>query len=342
MSTPTVVGTRRQIAFYGSTPAYRGVLEHHGWDELHPELNRLSKQGEWVKMGELIDDLAQRMEQASQQLEFERAARLRDQINGIKSIHSTQSVTRNATEDIDAVALVSHGSDHCVSIVFVRGGRNLGSSNFFPRPGIAEAGELLSGFLAQYYLGREAPGEIIVDSSVEDQDLLQAEMSERSGHQVRIRNRVRGDRQRWIEMARTNAEQGLSMEIASNATIRRQFTALGEALGFEGSPERLECFDISHTSGEATVASCVVFNLTGPVKSEYRRFNLSPGAAGDDYAAMREALHRRYARVKKGEVSMPDVLFVDGGKGQLSEAMTVLDELEIEGSRVSAAAERVG
>jgi excinuclease ABC subunit C len=149
---------------------------------------------------------------------------------------------------------------------------------------------------------------------------------------------VRGDRQRWIEMARTNATQGLNMEIASNATIQRQFKALGEALGLETMPERLECFDISHTSGEATVASCVVFNLTGPLKSDYRRFNLSPEAAGDDYGAMRDALRRRYARVRKGEVPMPDVLFVDGGKGQLNEAMTVMDELEIESLQVVAVA----
>ena len=128
---------------------------------------------------ELIDDLARRMEEAAQQLEFERAARLRDQINGIKAIHSTQSVTRNATEDIDAVALVSQGGDHCVSIVFVRGGRNLGSSNFFPRAGLAEAGELLSGFLAQYYLGRDAPGEILINQPIEDADLLEATLSER-------------------------------------------------------------------------------------------------------------------------------------------------------------------
>jgi excinuclease ABC subunit C len=226
-----------------------------------------------------------------------------------------------------------------VSVVFIRNGSVLGSRNHFPKvAGDPSQGELMSGFLAQYYLGREAPGEVIVDSPVDDEDLLQAEMSARSGHPVKIRHRVRGDRQRWVEMARTNAEQGLSMEMASNATLRRQFEALGQALALESSPERLECFDISHTSGEATVASCVVFNRTGPLKSDYRRFNLSAGAAGDDYAAMREALQRRYARVKKGEVVMPDILFVDGGKGQLNEAMTVLDELEIEALQVVAVA----
>ena len=139
-------------------------------------------------------------------------------------------------------------------------------------------------------------------------------------------------------MAQTNAEQGLNLKVASNATVRKQFAALAEALALEDVPERLECFDVSHTSGEATVASCVVFNAAGPAKSDYRRFNLKPAAAGDDYAAMAEALERRYARVKKGEVPMPDVLFVDGGKGQLAEAMTVLDELELDWLQVVAVA----
>ena len=155
---------------------------------------------------------------------------------------------------------------------------------------------------------------------------------------VAIRNKVRGDRARWLQMAHTNAEQGLNLKVASNATIKRQFAALGEALQLEEAPERLECFDVSHTSGEATVASCVVFNAAGPLKSDYRRFNLKPAVAGDDYAAMGEALRRRYTRVKKGEVPTPDVLFVDGGKGQLAEAMTVLDELELDWLNVVAVA----
>ena len=278
----------------------------------------------------VIDALVQRMEKAAERQDYETAARYRDQITRIKAMESEHLTARGSTRELDVIAVASKPGVHCVSVVFIRNGSVLGSRNHFPKvTGEVSRQELMSGFLAQYYLGREAPGEIVVESPIDDEDLLQTEMSERSGHAVRIRHRVRGDRQRWLEMARTNACQGLDMEIASNATIRRQFQALGEALGLESMPERLECFDISHTSGEATVASCVVFNLTGAVKSDYRRFNLSPGAAGDDYAAMREVLGRRYARVRKGEVAMPDVLFVDGGKGQLGEAMTVLDELEI-------------
>jgi excinuclease ABC subunit C len=280
---------------------------------------------------ELIDDLARRMEESARQLEFERAARLRDQINGIKAIHSTQSVTRNVTEDIDAVALVSRGGDHCVSIVFVRGGRNLGSSNFFPRAGLAEAGELLSGFLAQYYLGRDAPGEIVISQPIEDADLLEATLSERLERSVQIRSGVRGVRARWLEMARTNAEIGLNMRRATEATTAEQLQSVAELFGLSAPPKRMECFDVSHTMGERTVASCVVFGPEGPLKSDYRRFNIEGLAPGDDYGAMRQALSRRYARIKKGEAPLPDLLLIDGGPGQLTEAVGVLKELEIEG-----------
>ncbi|MGH8189176.1 MAG: excinuclease ABC subunit UvrC, partial [Steroidobacteraceae bacterium] len=287
---------------------------------------------------ELIDDLARRMEEASQQMDFERAARLRDQINGIKAIHSTQSVTRNATEDIDAVALVSHGGDHCVSIVFVRGGRNLGSTNFFPRAGIAEAGDLLSGFLAQYYLGREAPGEILINEPIEDADLLEATLTERMERTVRIRSAVRGVRARWLEMARTNAELGVKMRRATEATSAEQLQALAEVFSLPAPPNRIECFDVSHTMGERTVASCVVCGPEGPLKSDYRRFNIEGLAPGDDYGALRQALSRRYARIKKGEAPMPDLLLIDGGPGQLAEAVKVLAELEIHGVPIAGVA----
>jgi len=290
------------------------------------------------RAAELIDDLAGRMEEAAQLLEFERAARLRDQINGIKAIHSTQSVTRNVTEDIDAVALVSHGSDHCVAIVFVRGGRNLGSSNFFPRAGLAEESELLSGFLSQYYLGRDAPGEILISQPIEDADLLEATLSERLERSVQIRSGVRGVRARWLEMARTNAELGLNMRRATEATTTEQLQSVAEVFGLSAPPKRMECFDVSHTMGERTVASCVVFGTEGPLKSDYRRFNIEGLAPGDDYGAMRQALSRRYARIKKGEAPLPDLLLIDGGPGQLAEAISVLKELEIEGVCVAGVA----
>ena len=287
----------------------------------------------------VIDTFVDRMEQASAARQYEHAARFRDQIARLKEVEARQLISRSARKDLDILGFASNGAVHCVTVLFIRNGAVIGSRDHFPRlAGEADRQKILNGFVAQYYLGRDAPREIILDCDIEDRELLETELGERMGRRIEIKSRVRGDRLRWLQMARTNAEQGLNLQVASNATIRRQFAALADALQLEEPPERLECFDVSHTSGEATVASCVVFNAAGPLKSDYRRFNLSPAEAGDDYAAMAEALKRRYKRVKKGEVPMPDVLFVDGGKGQLAEAMRVLDELELDWLKVVAVA----
>ena len=287
----------------------------------------------------VVNTFVKRMEQASAEQHYEQAARFRDQISKLKEVQAKQLVKRSDRKDLDILGFASNGAMHCVTVLFIRNGSVIGSRDHFPRlPGETDRQKILNAFVAQYYLGREAPPEIIIECDIEDADLLQPELSSRASHRVEIRSRVRGDRARWLQMARTNAEQGLNLKAASNATIKRQFAALGEALKLDEVPQRLECFDVSHTAGEATVASCVVFNTAGPLKSDYRRFNLSPEAAGDDYGAMAEALRRRYERVKKGEVPMPDVLFVDGGKGQLAEAMKVLDELELDWLTVVAVA----
>ena len=287
----------------------------------------------------VVDAFVARMEKAAHSRDYEQAARFRDQIARLKEIEARQHVKRGDTKDLDILGFASNGAIHCVTILYIRNGTLVGSRDHFPRlAGETDRQKILNAFVAQYYLGRDAPAEIIIELDIEDADLLQETLSERAGRRVLIRSRVRGDRARWLQMARTNAEQGLGLKSASNATLRRQFAALTEALGLDEAPKRLECFDVSHTSGEATVASCVVFNAAGPVKSDYRRFNLSPSAAGDDYGAMAEALRRRYERVKRGEVPMPDVLFVDGGKGQLAQAMTILDELELDGVTLVAVA----
>lgn len=287
----------------------------------------------------VVNTFVRRMEEAAAAREYEQAARLRDQISRLKEIEARQLVKRSDRKDLDILGFASNGAIHCVTVMFIRNGTVIGSRDHFPRlPGETDKNKLMNGFVSQYYLGRDAPAEIVLDAVIEDAPLLEQELSTRVGHKVAIRNRVRGDRARWLDMARTNAEQGLNLKVASNATIRRQFAALGESLGLEESPQRIECFDISHTSGEATVASCVVFNTAGPMKSDYRRFNLNPESAGDDYAAMAEALRRRYERIKKGEVPMPDVLFVDGGKGQLAEAMKILELLELDWLTVVAVA----
>lgn len=287
----------------------------------------------------VIDTFVARMENASQSQEYERAARFRDQIARLKEVEAQQLVSRTSAKDLDILGFASNGSIHVVTVLFIRNGAVIGSRDHFPRVvGDDDRTRILNAFVAQYYLGRDAPAEIILETKIRDAELLEAELSVRAGRKVRIKSSVRGDRLRWLQMARTNAEQGLNVQAASNATIRRQLASLKEALELDEPIERLECFDVSHTSGEATVASCVVFNAAGPLKSDYRRFNLKPESAGDDYAAMAEALRRRYARIRQGEVPMPDVLFIDGGKGQLAAAKAVLEELELDWLRIVAVA----
>jgi excinuclease ABC subunit C len=283
----------------------------------------------------VIDAMVERMERAAEAQEYEQAARYRDMIVKLKKVEAEQLISRHSTKDLDVVGIASDGRIHCVTLLFIRNGAVQGSSHHFPRIAVdTDKATLLAGFLSQYYLGREAPAEIIVETDFEDRALLEAGLGERAGHRVAIRHRVRADRAKWLDLARNNAEQGLKIQAASNATLRRQFKALGEALDLDGPPERLECFDVSHTFGEATVASCVVFNQAGPLKSDYRRFNLKPAAGGDDYGALAEALERRYARIKKGEVPVPEVLFVDGGKGQLNTATRVLEDLDLDWIRI--------
>ncbi|MCH8506888.1 MAG: excinuclease ABC subunit UvrC, partial [Ectothiorhodospiraceae bacterium] len=234
--------------------------------------------------------------------------------------------------DLDVVACVSRESQACVQVFFVRQGQNLGNKAFFPRipPDTSEA-EVLSAFLARYYLGRPAPRELLLNLPIEDEDVLEEALQQQNGRAVQIRTRVRGERRRWLEMAVNNAQEALQARAASSASLRRRFEELQQLLDLDDMPQRLECFDISHTQGEATVASCVVFNQEGPLKSDYRRFNIEGVTPGDDYAAMRQALTRRYTRLRKGEGVLPDLLVIDGGRGQLAQAVEVLEELQVEG-----------
>ncbi|MEO8465785.1 MAG: excinuclease ABC subunit UvrC [Gammaproteobacteria bacterium] len=278
--------------------------------------------------------LAERMEQAATQLKFERAAQYRDQLAKLKNVQSQQIVAR-AAGDFDAVGLAEDHGIHCVAVMFFRGGRSLGSRNFFPKIGRgADEDEIIRAFLLQYYAGREAPKEILASRAVPEAATLGELLTEQSGHKVAIKSNVRGDRARWVEMAVTNARHGAELRYQSSASYDRQFEALADALDLGEPPARLECFDVSHTGGEATVASCVVFGPDGPLKSDYRRFNVTGVTPGDDYGAMEQVLRRRYARVKQGEVPLPDVLFVDGGPGQLAQAVKVLDDLQIQGLKI--------
>ncbi|AVO55548.1 excinuclease ABC subunit UvrC [Ectopseudomonas mendocina] len=280
----------------------------------------------------LSDELSAGMEKASMALEFERAAELRDQIALLRRVQDQQSM-EGGTGDVDIVAVMLNPGGACVHLISVRGGRVLGSKNFFPQVAIEEeGGDVLMAFLGQYYLGnaeRDLPSELIVNVQHEDFATLIGAIESLRGRSLSISHRVRGTRARWQQLAVTNAEQALAARLANREHMAERFEALANVLEMDEPPQRMECFDISHSSGEATVASCVVFGPEGPLKSDYRRFNIEGITAGDDYAAMHQALTRRFSKVKDGEGKLPDVLLVDGGKGQLAMAREVLQELAV-------------
>ncbi|MGA2710169.1 MAG: excinuclease ABC subunit UvrC [Steroidobacteraceae bacterium] len=278
---------------------------------------------------EVNQDLARRMEEAAQHLEFEEAAKLRDQIANLKTVQAQQIVTADLHHDADVIAVAAGNGEYCVALMFVRAGRSLGCTTFFPKAPFAEPHEVLAAFVAQYYLERDSPAEIIVAHDFEEMAVLEATLAERSGHRVRITSSVRGIRARWREMMQSNAEQALKMRGLARASIEANLEELREVFNLDAAPTRIECFDISHTGGTDTIASCVVFGVEGALKSEYRRFNIAGIEPGDDYAAMYQALTRRYKRVRDGEFAAPDILLIDGGKGQLAEAARVLEELQV-------------
>ncbi len=290
----------------------------------------------------VTESLAERMDQAAAEHRYEHAAQYRDQLSKLKAVESQQLVSRSAG-DFDVIGLVFEQGIYCVAVMYFRGGRLLGSRNYFPRV-VADAGddEVARAFLLQYYGGRDAPKEILVSQAVPEAAVMAEMLAENTGHRVEIKYRVRGDRARWLAMAQTNARHAAAMRQKSHATVTQQLEALAEALNLDEVPQRLECFDVSHTGGEATVASCVVFGSEGPVKSDYRRFNISGVVAGDDYAALAQALQRRYARVKRGEVPTPDVLVIDGGRGQLNKAFEVVEELQLDGVQLVGVAKGQG
>ncbi|SDO70909.1 Excinuclease ABC subunit C [Halomonas shengliensis] len=285
------------------------------------------------KSEQVTRELTEAMEAASRQLAFEEAARLRDQIQQLRQLQQRQFVD-TGDGDADVFALASRPGALCISVLAIRQGRLLGARHHAPANGLDLTPEALLGdFVSQYYLGqaREIPREVITSHAVPDAALIARALSERAGRRVRLTDQVRGHRAQWKELARTNAEQQLAGQLANQTQLARRFEALREALGMAAPPARLECFDISHSHGEATVASCVVFDENGPRKSDYRRFNIEGVAAGDDYAAMQQALTRRFRRVAEGESVAPDVMVVDGGKGQLNMAREVLTSLGVSG-----------
>jgi excinuclease ABC subunit C len=276
---------------------------------------------------EVNAELQARMEEAGARLEFERAAAVRDQLQALKRIQAQQVVTAEGERDVDVFAIVGTAGEYAVSVMLVRGGRNLGTNSYFPRALLAEPHEALSSFLMQYYASAEAPAEVLIGSALEDAEALGEALTERMGHRVEVRHPARGIGVRWVELTHENATQALRIRFAQRAGMDEMLQDLADELDLPEPPQRLECFDISHTGGEGTVASCVVFGPEGPLKKEYRRFNIRNVTPGDDYGALREALARRYRRVGEGEVPAPDVLLIDGGLGQISQVHEVLAEL---------------
>ena len=274
----------------------------------------------------VITRLISRMEQAADFQHYEQAAQYRDQINHLKQMQARQFVSAG-NGDLDIIALARLGNSVAIEVISVRGGRSLGQRDYFPTQseGHSDA-EILHAFLGQYFSERLAPPELIISHSLAQQELFEAVFSERSGRRVRIQSHPRSHRRQWLELAGRNALNALHMRNTESSRISGQFAELAELLELEEAPGVIECFDVSHTSGHKTVASCVVFDVNGPVKSRYRRYNLSGFEPGDDYAAMREVLSRRYRKLQKEEGHVPDLILVDGGKGQLGIAIEVLSE----------------
>ncbi len=306
-----------------------GLVEPEAYQE-DVELAVLFLEG---RSNAVLDHFKSSMEGASQRLEFERAAKYRDKIQHLRKVQEQQYV--HASEgDVDVFAIAEVSGVACVQALFIRAGRMLGQRTWFPRNELGIDGdELLAAFLSQYYLGgqeRDVPRSVITGCEIPDTDLLAAAVTELADRRVDVAFTVRGQRARWQRLAQENASISVNAYLANKRNVFARFVALQEGLELEDVPERLECFDISHTMGEATVASCVVFDSEGPRKSDYRRFNIENVTAGDDYAAMEQALRRRYTRLKQGEGVLPDVLVIDGGKGQLDRARGVLDELQVD------------
>jgi len=282
---------------------------------------------------EVIDALLDPMQRASDNLEFERAAHYRDQIASLRRIQGSQHITAPRGES-DIIACAVRGGRACVQVFYIRGGRNLGNQPYFPDHSAGEEpGTVIAAFLAQHYLsgksGRGIPPAIYTGHRPDDLELLQRLLGERAGMAVRIRWRSRGDGARWIAMARENAEIALEQYLSQRQKYTDRFEQLRELIDAADPLDRIECFDISHTGGEATVASCVVFGTEGAVKSDYRRFNIHDIAAADDYAAMRQVIQRRYTRIKKEEGRLPDLILIDGGRGQVGAARQALAELQL-------------
>jgi excinuclease ABC subunit C len=279
------------------------------------------------KDNEAVERLISRMNAAAERQDFEQAAVYRDQVGALRKVREKQFVSSSAARDADIVACAVVNEIVCVNLVMIRGGHHLGDKNFFPRNAVGhDATQIVEAFISQHYLTADPPPAVIVSTDIAG-DVFERMLSDHAGRKVQVVVNPAGERRAWLEMAVKNATLGAQQQLGLQATQEARLLALQQALGAAEAIQRIECFDISHTQGEATVASCVVYDQAAMQKSEYRRFNIEGIAPGDDYGAMRVVLNRRYRRIVAGEGKLPDLALIDGGKGQVGVACEVFAEL---------------
>ena len=284
------------------------------------------------KEDEAIENLIARMHAASQAQDYEEAALHRDQVSALRAVREKQYVSDAGGRDADVITCARERGVTCVNLVMIRGGRHLGDHNQYPKHADAvDEEQVIAAFISQHYQQHGAPPLILARPLHDAHEIavLESMLAGQAGHKVQIVTRPTGPRRVWLEMAEKNARIGAAHTASLHANQETRLAALQQALGLPETAQRFECFDISHTMGEATVASCVVYDQSAMQKSDYRRFNITTPVAGDDYGAMREVLQRRYRRLVTGEGRMPDVVLIDGGKGQLGIAVEVMNELGI-------------
>ncbi|ANQ66738.1 excinuclease ABC subunit C [Candidatus Pseudothioglobus singularis] len=275
------------------------------------------------KSTKLLNQVSKKMKSASTDLDFEAAAKYRDQLISLRTIQEKHS--SQFTSDMDVVSILKDAEVHCIEIVFVRSGKQIGNETFFPKNAKKDSCErVLSAPLPLYYLGKNTPKEIVICHKLGDKILLESGLSTKLIHKPKI------DKKLFLETATLNAKENLKQRLLLKYTKTKQLEGIQKTLALDSLPEVMECFDISHTMGEATTASCVVFEKGLPKTSEYRQFNIKDITPGDDYAAINQAVFRRYSRLLESKKEMPDIVFIDGGLGQLNQAIMVMNSIGID------------
>jgi excinuclease ABC subunit C len=306
-----------------SAPCVEGYVSDEEYKE-QVNFARLFLKG---KNQQVIGSLVKNMEKASDALNFEAAARYRDQINALRKVQERQWVA-GTQDNMDVFGFAFKGNMACIQVMFIREGQLLGSKAFFPKvPNIANESEVFESFFLQFYLAgnKTIPRQIVMAHTLSDEAAIVELLSSEANHKVTFFKGAREEKRQYLELAQTNAESALDAQYSQQKSVFARYLDLEEAMEVDSPIQRMECFDISHTSGQQTVASCVVFNREGPLKSDYRRYNIEGITPGDDYAAMAQALKRRYKSVKEVQ-KIPDLLLIDGGKGQLAQAEAFFED----------------